>query len=80
MALLNHAKCSSESISCIYTRATPDQLLPADNELAVVNFGGRCGDPGKAGLLCTGLVLLQQPAMLESWFSTLPSSMPITSF
>ncbi len=71
MALLNHAKCSPESISCSYTRATPNHLPPADDELAVVNFGGRCGDPGQAGVLCTGLVQLQQPAMVESWFSTL---------
>ena len=71
VALLNHAKCSPESISCSYARATPNHLLPADDELAVVNFGGRCGDAGQAGVLCTGLVQLQQPAMVESWFSTL---------
>jgi len=76
VALLNYSKCSLESISCSYI--TPDHLLPANNELALVKFGGRCADSHEAGVLCSGLVQLQQPAMVESWFSSGASERGIT--
>ena len=69
---LTQAKCSSESISCIYSRTGGDQLLSGDDVLALVDFNGRADQPCHHGLLHSGLLALQSPPPVEVWYSGLP--------
>lgn len=72
MASLNQARDTSESISCTYSKADPQQLLATSDVLAVVGFDAPCRDDGQGGLFQSGLRDLAGSGLVEAWYSNLP--------